>query len=164
MNTRAPIIILAVVLLLIIAYFIFVEREYDGNGLATSTPVATTTTTSIVPPPQPTADATSSGRVTVTYTDSGFSPATVTVAPGTTVTFVNQSGSRMWVSSDIHPLHASYDGTSIGQHCANGSPTSSNVFDQCRADGSFSFTFTKTGTWKYHNHANPSRKGTVEVR
>src|SRR5690242_16140607 len=42
---------------------------------------------------------------TVTMTASGFSPATVTIGKGGTVTFVNQSGEDMWVASNPHPVH-----------------------------------------------------------
>ena len=172
MNTRTLVIILAVIVLLAIGYFVFAERsEYEDRGMATSTPGATTTqvaTTSTpqpaTAPSQPSAGAPSSSRVTVTYTGSGFSPATITVSPGTTVTFVNQTGNRMWVASDVHPTHTAYDGTSTSQHCANGAPTSSSIFDQCGAGSSFSFTFTKAGTWEYHNHANSSHGGTIVVR
>src|SRR3989344_267954 len=46
--------------------------------------------------------------VTVIYTDQGFSPLSVTVPLGTTVTFVNQSGGSMWVASAMHPTHVVY--------------------------------------------------------
>lgn len=101
--------------------------------------------------------------VTITYDGSRFSPANVTVPVGTTVTWTNQSGGRMWVGSDDHPTHTRYDGTSTGEHCANGAPTGPEVFDQCSATASFSFTFTKPGTWAYHNHANSSARGSVTV-
>src|SRR3989344_5306189 len=42
---------------------------------------------------------------TLTYTDTGFSPASVTVTEGQTVTWVNQSSKQMWVASARHPDH-----------------------------------------------------------
>lgn len=96
---------------------------------------------------------------TVRYTDSGFSPSTLTVAVGTTVTFVNQSGEGMWVAADEHPSHTGYDGTSRSEHC----PNSGTVFDQCANSSTYSFTFTKAGTWVYHNHLGSSDKGTIVV-
>lgn len=86
---------------------------------------------------------------TVAYTDQGFSPATVTVKAGTTVTFVNQSSSSMWVASAVHPTHLLLPG-----------------FDQLTsvaAGGTYQYTFTKIGTWKYHNHLSPTSTGTVIV-
>jgi len=70
----------------------------------------------------------------------------------------------MWVASDPHPAHTGYDGTSLAQHCATGSTPS---FDECSSvakGSSYSFTFNKSGSWGYHNHANHSYAGTVVVK
>lgn len=101
------------------------------------------------------------GVATVTYTVGGFSPSEVTVNTGDTVRFVNESGAAMWVAGAAHPVHKAYDGTTLSVHCASGAATS---FDQCRAGDDYSFTFEKTGTWKYHDHLHASRTGTVIVR
>lgn len=99
---------------------------------------------------------------TVTLTANGFSPATVTIKEGGTVTFVNQGGGPMWVASDPHPTHEGYDGTTRSQHCAVGysGPT---PFDQCTTGDSYSFTFNSVGTWGYHNHMQHSDIGTITV-
>ncbi len=89
------------------------------------------------------------GRTMVAYTDSGFSPASVTVKVGTTVTFVNNSAKQMWVASAVHPTHQLLPG-----------------FDQLKSvgkDGTYEYTFEKVGTWKYHNHVGPSDTGSVVV-
>ncbi|MBI5470532.1 hypothetical protein HY968_04430 [Candidatus Kaiserbacteria bacterium] len=99
---------------------------------------------------------------TVTYTGSGFSPASVTIKQGGTVTFVNQGGDRMNVASDPHPQHSGYDGTSRNSHCAPGY-TGEKPFDECAAGSSYSFTFTKVGSWGYHNHFNEEDGGVVNV-
>ena len=98
--------------------------------------------------------------VTVTYSDAGFSPKSVTVLVGTKVIFVNQSTKNMWVASAKHPDHTVYSGTSLAQHCPD---TANSAFDQCSTSTSYSFTFNKVGTWKYHNHVNASDFGTVVV-
>ena len=98
---------------------------------------------------------------TVRYTDQGFSPASMTVPVGTTVTWVNQSsGSEMWVAADEHPSHTSYAGTSRSEHCPD---TTNTAFDQCARGNTFSFTFTKAGTWDYHNHVGSEDRGTIIV-
>lgn len=102
------------------------------------------------------------GPVTVTLTESGFSPETVTVNVGDTVRFVNNSSRNMWVGADEHPSHTQYDGTSRKEHCAT-----MTSFDQCvgTAQGtSWEFTFDKAGTFDYHNHVEASDTGTVVVK
>ena len=101
-------------------------------------------------------------EVTVTHTSSGFEPKTITVTPGTKVTWVNQSGS-VWVGADAHPTHLEYDGSSKSEHCAAGY-TGAVPFDQCGNSATYSFVFTKVGTWDYHNHLRASEVGTVIVR
>lgn len=103
--------------------------------------------------------------IMVSYTNSGFSPATLTVKKGQSVKFTNNSSETMWVASNPHPSHTSYDGTSRETHCAAGYKGPS-PFDECiavNAGASYTFTFTKTGTWGYHNHANHNMFGTVTV-
>lgn len=108
-------------------------------------------------------DASAPQKATVTYTDTGFSPSTVTISQGGTVTFVNKSTSGMWVASNPHPAHSGYDGTSRSTHCSAGY-TGPKPFDECADAFSFTFTFTKSGTWGYHNHENEDNGGTVIVQ
>jgi len=121
-----------------------------------NTPVATTTPSSggsISGPQTPGGVGTSKGgvmeRTVVTYSDGGFNPKTVTVKVGTTVTFMNDSSGAMWVASDPHPVHTLLSGF--------------DELNSVRKGGSYEYTFTKVGTWTYHNHMNPSMKGTVVV-
>lgn len=99
----------------------------------------------------------------VTYGTNGFSPATITIAPGTRVTWTNTGSGRMWVGVDEHPTHTQYDGTSRAEHC-DASYTGPAPFDQCAATATYSFVFTKTGTYTYHNHSAAAHVGTVVVQ
>ena len=86
---------------------------------------------------------------TVTYTDAGFSPKTITVKKGTAVSFTNASAIDMWVVSGVHPTHQLLPG-----------------FDQKGAKtkgGVFTYTFTKIGTWQYHNEGRPTDTAFVVV-
>lgn len=88
-------------------------------------------------------------RSTVTYSDTGFAPKTLTVKKGTTVRFVSTATGGMWVASAVHPTHQLLPG-----------------FDQLKSvgkGGTYDYAFVKVGTWKYHNHVNPSDVGTVIV-
>lgn len=127
----------------------------------TPTPATSTQTSTEASDATPAAGANSSA-VTVNYTDQGFSPKDLTVKLGTTVTFVNKTGDRMWVASAVHPTHEGYDGTSESVHCAAGY-SGPLPFDECAPGTSFSFTFTKEGTWPFHNHANAAHFGSVTV-
>lgn len=89
------------------------------------------------------------GKVSVTYGASGFAPNSVTVKKGTTVVWTNQNQGGMWVASAVHPTHQLLPG-----------------FDQLRSvasGGTYEYSFTKVGTWKYHNNVQPSDTGTVVV-
>lgn len=110
----------------------------------------------------PTGDNEPVSTYTIRYSVDGFSPARITVPLGTTVTFINQSGRDMWVGSDAHPSHTQYAGTSRSEHCIDKQP-SATAFDQCSAGQTYTFTFTKTGTWGYHNHVSAQDKGVVVV-
>jgi plastocyanin len=97
----------------------------------------------------PALNASDSGKLIVTYTDSGFSPLSQTVKKGSTITYMNESSRGMWVASGVHPTHQLLPG-----------------FDQLLSvpkAGIYEYTFTKTGTWSYHNHVNPTDVGTIVV-
>ena len=85
----------------------------------------------------------------VSVTATGFSPATVTVSIGTTVTWTNNAGSDVRVASDPHPTLTDLPG----------------LDSKALAKGAtYSFTFTQTGTWGYHNFLEPTQKGIVIVK
>lgn len=79
----------------------------------------------------------------------GFTPTSMTVPAGTAVTWIALDDSAPTVASNPHPTHTDIPGfetttVSMGQ--------------------SWSFTFTQTGTWGYHNHNFPDQGGTVTVQ
>jgi len=153
MNARTPwIVIIVIIIVLVGAWFAFGRTAEPAREMATATP-------------QTTENETAPETVTVTYTDEGFSPSVVTVASGDMVRFMNQSSGDLWVGADEHPTHTSYDGTSTRDHCADGVNTTGS-FDQCTriAPGtSWSYIFTRTGSFDYHNHARATHGGTVVV-
>ena len=84
----------------------------------------------------------------ITYTDSGFSPAQVSVKVGDMVTFKNDSKANIQVNSAPHPAHTQFPELNIGSIATGESKT---------------VTFTTAGTKKYHNHLNPSQSGSIVV-
>ncbi len=95
---------------------------------------------------------------TVKITLSGFNPSTLSINSGETVTWINKGSSQAWPASAIHPSHEVYPETGgcIG-----------SKFDACKGlkqGESYSFTFNQKGTWRYHDHLNPSSIGTIIVQ
>lgn len=169
MNSKTLWIILAVVVVAGIAWWL-----YSMNVGTAQAPQTATTTGEVQGASDQFTDNSKDGGVavtvgatvgtpaTVTLTASGFSPSTVTIKEGQSVTFVNKTSSDMWIASDDHPDHIDYDGTSKDTHCAPGY-AGPKPFDECGTATSYTFTFTKAGTFGYHNHADHDLKGTVIV-
>ncbi|MDO8572222.1 MAG: hypothetical protein Q7S11_00460 [bacterium] len=155
-----PSIIWIVVLILVV-----LGGWYLYSVQTVSAPVVPSVETQMTAGTNTSAPTTSSASMsaTVKFTSSGFSPGTVTIVKGGTVTWVDESGSSMWIASAMHPAHLLYDNTSKDEHCAPGY-TGPTPLDQCLSGANYSFTFNKIGTWKYHNHANESQFGTVIVQ
>lgn len=85
---------------------------------------------------------------TITYTDSGFSPSTLTVARGTTITVVNHSSDLLKFSSGPHPTD-------------NEDPEIN--MDMLTPGKQGSFIVSKLGTHGFHNHYNEDKTGTLLV-
>lgn len=101
---------------------------------------------------------------TVVLTDSGYSPAVLTIKKGETVLFKNNSSESMWTASDMHPSHTAYSGTSADQHCPD---TVGAAFDACKGylpGQTWPFRFDKIGSWNYHNHLDAVQFGTIVVQ
>jgi plastocyanin len=90
-----------------------------------------------------------SGEATISVTNSGFSPASITVKKGTKVTFVNNGTNPVWPASNPHPTHTDYPGFDALSAVAPGQ--------------SWSFTFDRVGRWGFHNHLNPTQGGQITV-
>ena len=142
-------------ILIVIAVLILVGGGFilfQGRGKSVPAPGSESSQSSPTTPPsdeQVTQPPSVKTENEVTYSSNGFTPKTLTVTVGTEVTFINTSSDSMWVASNPHPIHADYSG-----------------FDARRSYGtgeSYTFTFTKKGTWGYHNHRDPGDTGTVVV-
>ncbi len=96
-------------------------------------------------------------RHTVEITAAGFSPDTLTIKKGETAAFLNKDAVAHWPASAFHPSHRAYpdQGGCLG-----------STFDACKGlvqGEEFLFTFNHAGSWKYHDHMNPSLSGTIVV-
>ena len=85
----------------------------------------------------------------VSITAAGFNPQKLTVKSGTVVVFKNDDTAGHWPASAPHPTHTDLPG-----------------FDSLKPippGGTYSYTFTKVGTWNYHDHLKASLFGSVTV-
>jgi plastocyanin len=154
MNKGVIIGIVVVVLVVAGGVFALTKKSDDKTDTSTTPTTANNSTESQSTTPSDNAtsnasDSDQNSSTTITYSDSGFSPATLTVKAGTTVTVKNDSSSSLQFSSDPHPVHTDNPELNMGVLAPGKSDT---------------FTVTKTGTWGYHNHLNPSDTGTIVVQ
>ena len=108
-------------------------------------------------------EGTMTDRRVIAYTDNGYSPGTLTISKGDTVTFKNESSRDMWPATAIHPSHTVYPGSGIGK-CDT--LKEANIFDACRRiapGGEYAFTFGEVGEWNYHDHLRSTNWGTITV-
>ena len=87
---------------------------------------------------------------TVLIIKSKFEPANLTIGVGDTVKWLNKNNRPHWPASDSHPTHDIFP-----------------EFDPLKGFGleeSYSFTFTRRGTWFYHDHLYPNLVGKIIVK
>jgi plastocyanin len=97
-----------------------------------------------------TRDDTPRDEKTIIYTENGFSPALITVSIGTTVNFTNQASSPLWMMYDSKKSTSALSG-----------------FDQTkesRSGETYSYMFTKKGTFAFYNHLDKSKVGVITVK
>lgn len=86
--------------------------------------------------------------VSITLTDTGFTPKDITVKTETRVIWINKSGKNATVSSADHPTHQVYPRLNLGEF-----GDSSSV----------QLVFDEKGVYGYHNHYEAGENGTVTV-
>lgn len=84
----------------------------------------------------------------INYTKNGFEPSEIIVRLGTKVTWNNLSDKDIEINSSKHPTHEDYPQLNL---------------NKVASKGSASLIFNEPGTFKYHNHLNPSQIGQVKV-
>ncbi len=99
--------------------------------------------------PPPTTSAPQGKSVTVAIEGNKMSPATITINVGDEVVWLNKDQAKHHIASDPHPTHTALPGLESVDLATN---------------QTYNFKFTKVGTWGYHDHLNPSIKGTVIVK
>lgn len=141
------------VLIILLGYFLF-KKQPSSTEVVVNTVVSPTNLVVEEVTQMPKTTATSESgvttkEITVSYTNDGFSPASITIKKDSTVVFVNNSDSQMWVASAKHPIHLELPG-----------------FDQLKGSSKgekYSYTFAKVGKWSFHNHLAPGDTGVIVV-
>ena len=87
---------------------------------------------------------------TIEVNDNGFIPTSLTVRKCTKVTFKNTGTTDHQPVSHPHPTHDAY------QEFNSPQPIASN--------SSWSFIFSKSGAWKFHDELTPEHRGTITVQ
>ncbi|MCH7541943.1 hypothetical protein IH981_04190 [Patescibacteria group bacterium] len=132
--------------------------DQEGKATSTTTPAATksaipqeATSSADTPEEESPSIPLSPSSNVVTITTSGFSPSSITINAGETVTWVNNDTKNHWPASDKHPVHLDYPGPG---------------FDSLGIGpgDSWSFQFGIRGPWGYHDHNIPARTGIVVVQ
>lgn len=184
MSTTTRFLVLAGLLVAVVAIAVLLAQPSatNTNGGAANTPTATTNTTTVTnlnssanasantnvsATTNSTADTTAAtpatnaanvnetvvaSGTTVTVLGTGFLPKSLTIKAGQTVTWINEAGTEVYIAPDIHPSHKKYAGTWDDTGAGN-----------IQNGESYSFTFTKAGTYTYHDHLSSSLIGTVIV-
>lgn len=86
--------------------------------------------------------------VDVAYSVTGFSPPSITLVPGDTIRWHNNSTGDLMLRSNPHPGHTEFP--ALNADVASGAQ--------------FSFTFSGPASFGYHNHNAPTNSGTVLVQ
>jgi plastocyanin len=89
------------------------------------------------------------GAIVVTLTPDGFVPAEVTIQKGQTIAFNTTTKNLFWPASNLHPSHTIYP--------------EFDPLEPVQPGAMWSFTFTKTGEWKFHDHLAPYFTGVITV-
>lgn len=85
----------------------------------------------------------------INMTEGGFSPTEVSIHVGDTVNFVNTDSESHWPASAFHPTHQNLPGFDSLQGVPAGS--------------TYAYTFTKVGTWGFHDHLHAEIRGQIIV-
>lgn len=147
--SRNAVLAIAVVLLLIVGGWLLLRPQQPASTTQPQVTPDPVLTESAAP-----ATATSEASVTqeenkVTITDAGFSPKEITIKAGESVVWMNEGTVDHTVNSVVHPTHLLYP------------PLNLNTI---KPGEQKSLIFPDAGTYKYHDHLNPSLTGSVTVQ
>lgn len=135
----------AVIIVLILAGWYLLRPKGAVAPESLQPTPASTASESATPQASPSAAMTEKA---VTISSTGFSPKNITVKTGESITWTNSDNADHTVNSSPHPTHTDYPPLNLGV---------------IKSGESKSLAFPKAGTYKYHDHLNPSLFGSITV-
>lgn len=142
------ILIALVLVILVVGGVVLIKNQSTNQAPTPAMKDQTVTPSAMEKSPSEEPEAMSQKEDTVTLTADGFEPKSITVKIGDKVVWTNKSGDTSTVDSNNHPTHLLYKPLNLGAF----------------QDGEkHELVFDKAGTYTYHDHFHPSRKGTVVV-
>lgn len=136
--------VVVVLIALIGGYFLL-------KGSSQSTPPTTLQQTSpTISASAPLSSNAPTGQMTVTVSEAGISPSSLTVKAGDSVTFTNTGSQVHQINSNPHPTHTDYPPL--------------NTIGKLDPGQSKSLIFPTAGSYGFHDHLNPDFKGTIIVQ
>lgn len=137
MSRNAVIAVVGVVVLVLVGWFLTRPKQTTSPELSQPTQAPVSTESAVF------------SANTVNITDSGFSPKEIIIKAGGSVTWENQDSVGHTVNSAVHPTHLVYPPLNL---------------DVIKPGEQKSLAFPAVGTYKYHDHLNPSLTGSVTVQ
>lgn len=134
----------AVVILIVLLGWYYLQSEKGNYTQPQATPASNITQTE----EGPATPSASAEKNVVNIKSGGFLPQDITVKVGESVTWMNTDSVDHTVNSAVHPTHLVYPPLNLG----NIKPADKR-----------SLTFPTAGSYKYHDHLNPSLTGSVIV-
>ncbi len=86
----------------------------------------------------------------IKITADGFVPSSIAITKGDYIQFTNTDSNPHWPASGPHPAHTALPGF--------------DALKGIKTGNYYRYQFTQVGTWSFHDHLNPSLKGTVVVK
>ena len=149
MNKNVAIAI-AVILILLVGGWFLMRPKAQVTPVASDVPVSTPVQSESVTPAASEGASMNKNETVVKISSDAFSPKSVTIKAGDTVTWMNKDTADHQVNSDPHPTHTLFPIL--------------NKIGLIKAGDKKSLQFTTAGTFTYHDHLNPSLIGSITVQ
>lgn len=135
-------IVAAVIVVLVIGGWFITRPKQTIAPEVTQTPIPTVSESTQASP------SANMSKNLVTISSTGFAPKAITIKVGDSVTWKNADSENHTVNSAPHPAHTAYPPLNLGL---------------IKPGEEQSLAFPTAGTYKYHDHLNPSLSGSITV-